>query len=440
MSARRMYFPIMTVIAIVLFLILTSTSALAATPLFTESRITTHISNSQFPAIYGDNIVWQDDRNGNWDIYILNMKSKVQIHTTNKAEQEHPEIYGDRVVWQDKRYNGDYTYPDPDVLSTYLEGYDIVLENLTTKTQTRITHTNSAANPDIYKDWIVYRNQAYSERENWGEIYAYNIKTKKTATINNSWYSENPAVYEDRVVYQSGGEGLPDIYYYNLTTNKNVQVTNTTSATIPAIYGDKIVYKDYYTYPIMVDNNWLSYEAIYMYDIPTKTTKMITNSTGGISNIRIYGNLVVWDDNRDSDFYNGHYDSDIYIYNISTKQQWHTTNKSDQSDPAIFENKVVWRDARNGNDDIYTGTLINPPVAGFSARPVDGRSPLKVRFADKSSGGSTSWSWNFGDSKSSTSQNPTHIYNKKGQYDVSLTVKNAAGYNTKKIKSYIVAR
>ncbi len=430
MSLRRMYLPIM---AMVLFLIFTSISALAATPVFTESRITTNISNSQFPAIYGDNIVWQDDRNGNWDIYILNTKSKVQIHTTNKVEQENPAIYGDRVVWQDKRYNGDYTYPDPYVLSSYLEGYDIVLENLTTKTQTRVTHTNSAANPNIYKDWIVYRNQAYSERENWGEIYAYNIKTKRIVTINNSWYSENPAIYEDRVVYQSGGEGLPDIYCYNLTTTKNIQVTNTKSATEPAIYGNNIVYKDYYTYPVMADNNWLTYDAVYMYDISTKTTKMITNSTGSIEKVGIYGNLIVWDEYRDGN-------KDTYIYDISTKQQWNTRNKSDQSDPAIFENRVVWRDSRNGNDDIYMGTFIYSPVAGFSARPVNGRSPLTVRFTDKSSGSPTTWSWNFGDGKSSTSQNPTHTYNKKGKYDVSLTAKNAAGYNIKKVKSYIVAR
>lgn len=433
MSERRIHLPILAVIAMVLFLILISTSVSAATSVFAESRITTNSSNSQFPAIYGDNIAWQDDRNGDWDIYILNMKSKVQLHTTNKAEQEHPAIYGDRVVWQDKRYNGDYTYPDPDVDSGYLEGYDIVLQNLTTKTQTRITHTNSAANPDIYKDWVVYRNQAYNERQNWGEIYAYNIKTKKTVTINNSEYAENPAIYEDRVAYQSGGEGLPNIYYYNLKTNKNVQVTNTASAAIPDIYGDKIVYKDYYTYPIMVDNNWLSYEAIYMYDIPSKETTLITNSTGNIEKVRIYGNLIVWDEYRDGN-------RDIYTYDISTKQQWHTTNESDQSDPAIFENKVVWRDARNGNDDVYMGTLINSPVAGLSARPVDGRSPLTVRFTDKSSGSPTSWSWNFGDGKSSTSQNPTHTYSKKGKYDVSLTVKNAAGYDTRTIKSYIVAR
>lgn len=434
-----MYLPIMAVIAIVLFLILTSISALAASPIFAESRITTNISNSQFPAIYGDNIVWQDDRNGNWDIYILNMNSKVQLHTTNKAEQEHPAIYGDRVVWQDKRYNGDYHYPDPDVKPGYLEGYDIVLQNLTTKTQTRITHTNSAANPDIYKDWIVYRNQEYNERQNWGEIHAYNLKTKKDIIINNTDYAENPAIYEDRVVYQSGGEGLPDIYYYNLTTNKNMRITNTRTAEIPAIFADKIVYKDYYT------KDWRSYDAIFLYDIPTKTTKMITNSSGGISNIRIYGNLIAWDDSRDSVFDNEngtykYYNTDVYIYNLTTNQTWHTTNKSDQTNPAIFENKIVWRDARNINDDIYMGILIYPPVAGFSARPVDGRSPLSVKFTDKSSGSPTSWNWSFGDGKSSTSQNPTHTYNKKGNYDVSLTVKNAAGYNTKKIKSYIVTR
>jgi hypothetical protein len=48
-------------------------------------------------------------------------------------------------------------------------------------------------------------------------------------------------------------------------------------------------------------------------------------------------------------------------------------------------------------------------------------------FTDNSLGNITSWSWNFGDGNSSTSQNPTHTYAGNGTYNVTLIVTNGAG-------------
>jgi PKD repeat protein len=54
-------------------------------------------------------------------------------------------------------------------------------------------------------------------------------------------------------------------------------------------------------------------------------------------------------------------------------------------------------------------------------------------FTDTSSGGATSWSWNFGDPTSSlnidTSQNPTHSFANAGSYTVALTVSDGAGHS-----------
>ena len=66
-----------------------------------ETRITTNTSDSYNPDIYGNIIVWQDNRNGNWDIYTYDLVTRKQMHTTNKYEQFNPAIYGKRIVWQD---------------------------------------------------------------------------------------------------------------------------------------------------------------------------------------------------------------------------------------------------------------------------------------------------------------------------------------------------
>lgn len=69
----------------------------SSSPTITETRITTNPSNSWEPSIYGNKIVWTDDRNGNNDIYIQDLSTKEQIHTTNKAAQHSPDIYEIRL-------------------------------------------------------------------------------------------------------------------------------------------------------------------------------------------------------------------------------------------------------------------------------------------------------------------------------------------------------
>ena len=72
-----------------------------------------------------------------------------------------------------------------------------------------------------------------------------------------------------------------------------------------------------------------------------------------------------------------------------------------------------------------------PPKAEFTANPQQGQAPLTVQFKDLSRGSPTSWSWNFGDGSTlSTDQNPSHTYTSPGKYNVSLTVLNGAGSDT----------
>ena len=84
-----------------------------------------------------------------------------------------------------------------------------------------------------------------------------------------------------------------------------------------------------------------------------------------------------------------------------------------------------------------TTTVLKPPVSSFSAIPTSGSTPLKVTFADKSTGVITAWSWNFGDGTSSVEKNPVHMYSKIGKYTVSLTASNSAGSNKLTRSSYI---
>ena len=84
---------------------------------------------------------------------------------------------------------------------------------------------------------------------------------------------------------------------------------------------------------------------------------------------------------------------------------------------------------------VVSGT--GAPDAEFTADPRSGPAPLTVSFTDLSTGDPTSWSWDFGDTRTSTTRNPTHVYDSEGQYTVSLTVRNADGEDTEVKTNYI---
>ena len=57
--------------------------------------------------------------------------------------------------------------------------------------------------------------------------------------------------------------------------------------------------------------------------------------------------------------------------------------------------------------------------------------PIPVSFTDTSTGGPSSWQWNFGDSTANaTGQHPTHWYTNGGNFTVTLTVSNTFGTST----------
>jgi unsaturated chondroitin disaccharide hydrolase len=80
-----------------------------------------------------------------------------------------------------------------------------------------------------------------------------------------------------------------------------------------------------------------------------------------------------------------------------------------------------------------------PPTASFTASPTSGTAPLTVNFTDSSSGGPTSWAWDFQNDGTidSTGQNPVFTYTSPGSYTVKLTVANDAGSNGLTKASYI---
>ena len=82
---------------------------------------------------------------------------------------------------------------------------------------------------------------------------------------------------------------------------------------------------------------------------------------------------------------------------------------------------------------LQQGTAGKPPAGAenfeldviVEGEPDEGAPPLTVKFqgyVEEDEGGPWKFAWDFGDGSTSTEQNPTHVYQKEGEFTATLTV------------------
>lgn len=137
--------------------------------------------------------------------------------------------------------------------------------------------------------------------------------------------------------------------------------------------------------------------------------------------------------------------TDVASYGEST---FGTTYSKRTIDLSTYDNQQVYIAfvmAQDDGDDWYIDSVrVNgnfaAPVADFSANSTTACVGSTVNFTDNSTNSPSSWAWTFngGTPATSTLQNPIVTYSTAGTYDVSLTVTNASGSDSKTMSSYIV--
>lgn len=76
--------------------------------------------------------------------------------------------------------------------------------------------------------------------------------------------------------------------------------------------------------------------------------------------------------------------------------------------------------------DTLISVVASGPTASFTLQSDTSCAPTIVTFEDQSVG-AQAWHWSFGNGNQSTLQDPTHVYNVPGVYDVSLVVTDSSG-------------
>lgn len=116
-----------------------------------------------------------------------------------------------------------------------------------------------------------------------------------------------------------------------------------------------------------------------------------------------------------------------YVFSVNSSQTQSGPSDSYQATGLANGDTVevsVMNSAGCTATDYVVVSVIPPPVSSFGC---DTTGTPTIAFSDSSSGSPSSWSWDFADGNTDTTQNPSHTYTANGNYFVKLIVTNACG-------------
>jgi TolB protein len=288
--------------------------------------------------ISGDIIVWADYRNGNWDIYGMDLKTHQEFPVcTNPATQDLPYIQGNIVVWRDLR-NGNW---------------DIYGRNLVTGQEFPVCVADGMQwRPAVYGSFVVWQDRRSGD---W-DIYGRDLTGGLTQIIAaGPGDQEFPAIYRSIVLWADSRNGDSNILGKDISTGTSFVVANTVAPeSRPIIYGDVVVWRALTTPP---------YWDIWAKRLSTGEVIPVCTTSGDQWYANICGDIIVWDDHRGLTW-------DIYGYNLVTRTEFPISRaKRDQLLPSIDGSTVVWHDQRDGDCNLWAADVSSQLTATVSAGP-----------------------------------------------------------------------
>lgn len=271
---------------------------------------------------FGGLVVWQDQRNGDWDIYAKGLMRGEEIAITDTPlNQENPQTDGRYVVWEDRQANGNWDIWAKDIDSnqnifpvTETTGYDerkpvvfwpwvvyqtkpvtdpdapwqLMSYNMITQTEEAVDPTNQdQLDPAIYKQKIVWQD---FRDPGWGEIYLKDIKTGEVIRITEDTDSQyHPAISENWIIWSDKRNIQNDLYGFNLLSNAEVRLTDSQeNETRPSMNGKWVVYEE--------DSCGVLKINLRIFDLYTLSCMQLTNFDSEKKNPYLTNGKLIWED------------------------------------------------------------------------------------------------------------------------------------------------
>jgi PGF-pre-PGF domain-containing protein len=317
------------------------------------------------PDIDDNVIVWDDNRDGNAEIYLGTIDQfrgslgyTGERITNNPASQEKPSISGDYIAWQDDRDGN----------------LEIYLYQRSTDATTRLTDSpDDQWMPIIRGNYVAwYDSNSTSGKTN---VALYDIVSNETTIIDADAKTVipgigmstefKPALSEKYVAWVEAGDER--VYYYDIAASTIVGPVSTSTATQswPSLSGSRIAWEDYRLGGGNPD--------IYMLDLdnPSGGEKRITSDAGYQVAPTISGNLIAWEDQRDGP-------RGIYMYDIATETEMSAFMPENVNDEQLYPvasgNTIVWQRGASPNSNLYIfvyepGAVVEPVATTITVEP-----------------------------------------------------------------------
>ena len=379
------------------------------------------------PVVEGNTVVWQESRppGTTHDIMLFNISSSRLYNLTpdtDASEQEYPSIAGGRVFWQDERDGEKDIY--------YNDTADWSLHSIPAATPAGVSYNRPSAD----RNTVVWYDDSTSD------VLMSNLTT--TSTIDSDGNEKiNPSVCSTYVVWKEDTSGIGigpfDAILFNTTDAVKETIAD---SSVPA--DAAIVRADPDDAPVIITPDsrilWVDERNtnpdIYMFTYGPATTCPIVqfsaDKTEGDGSLKVHftdtslQSPLLWR----WDFGDGSYaagNSVDHTFNTNGIYRVHLTAATPY--------------CRNTTPESMVATIsVGVPHVGFSANITEGIAPLPVAFNSTGTNNPAGWAWTFGDGGTSTLQNPVHTY-PAGKYSVLLTANNTIGNGTKTRSGYITS-
>jgi beta propeller repeat protein len=314
-----------------------------------EMEICTDPNAQRNPDIEDNVIVWQDNRNGDWDIYAYDLEKQAEYAIcTADGNQTNPSVgfgnilYDPIIAWKDDR-NGNNDIYGYVLIGPYRElaiGREIEI----------CTDPCDQQHPDSMGTYVCWQDFRNGNWDIYGKSYENDMEPNEFVICDDSSDQINPAAGWDYVVWQDNRGGDWDIYGFDMDDQNEVAICtedgNQANPSCSGLLGfawqdDRNGDEDVYGL-LCTDIICSGYAEVGVCTAP-----------GTQINNALLRDAVVWQDNRNGTW-------DIYGYKVDGirpgKEFIVSKGAGDQVRPVTdIIDRVVWQDSRNGNDDIYAG-------------------------------------------------------------------------------------
>jgi len=283
-------------------------------------------------------VVWEDQQNGPWDIFALNLNDPAAIPAAIGAtpfNQRRPRTDGQYVVWEDRQADGSW------------DVWAYELGSATAPVAVTSTPGVNERSPSIDWPWVVYRQRSVADPDAPWQLAYVNLATAASGVIDPTTEDQlEPAVHRGRVVWEDRRDlGPGEIYLADLETLEVTRITSDPTGQIqPAIYDQWIVW---------ADNRQGLQLDLWGFNLKRGVEVQLTATPQDESQPFLSGKWVAYTDDRaDPDRPN------LRLLDLDSLATVQLTNfESTKIGPSVASGKLVWVDGRSGDDRVRIAAL-----------------------------------------------------------------------------------